>query len=263
MAEVQRHLFDEANRGKKLMDEAFGGESLRAMAKLHEGAAGLSRMVEETRRHQNVLDELRKGEAFQNISRPADLLKDISPSLFVQPPLRDGIREVTDRINEAADRRDEQRQAEREEEIEINRSIREMTMKSAELLAQLTQASTNMLEKFGVFLADFKESAKRNDAGARKSLMWAAGSLVVTAVLTLVAGVIALQSYRQDKAAIASDDRWQAEVTEILKSQGTGAEKARQDLAIENGQLRQRIETLEKAASAKAEPPAQKGEKVR
>jgi len=103
-----------------------------------------------------------------------------------------------------------------------------------------------MLEKFAVFLIDFKASAERSDAGARRNLRWAAWSLGITAALTLVGAFISGASYNQDKANNASGDKWQSQVPEILMSQASASEKARQDLAIENGQLRQRIEMLEK-----------------
>lgn len=251
-----RHLFEQTERTRKMMDQAFGNDTFRTIAKLQEGASGLSKIVEDARRHQSALDALRDSSMLRDFKRAEPAFPEIPtpPAALQIPTMRDHLREVTEGINEAVDRREKQRQAEREEELQINRNIREMTLKSSELLAQLTHASATMLEKFSVFLAEFKASAERADDGARRTLRWAAISVAVTAVLTLGAGVIAIQSYRQDKADIESDDRWQSGVSQILQSQVAAAEKARQDLAIENGRLRQRIEALEKTVGAKAPP---------
>ena len=244
IAAAQR-VVDEADRTRKLMDQAFGSETLRSFKKLQDDASGVSKMIDDIRRQQDLSDHLRRSTVFPEFPNTAP-----GPPIFEPPPrlrtIDDGLRDMADEINQAADRREEQRQSEREEELKINRSISEMTMKSSELLAQLTRASSTMLEKFAVFLIDFKASAERSDAGARRNLRWAAWSLGITAALTLVGAFISGASYNQDKANNASGDKWQSQVPEILMSQASASEKARQDLAIENGQLRQRIEMLEK-----------------
>jgi regulator of replication initiation timing len=66
-------------------------------------------------------------------------------------------------------------------------------------------------------------------------------------VISGVALGYAILSYKQDTDNSASNDRWQTELLETLRQQVTAEEKARQDLAIENGQLRQRLDALEKA----------------
>lgn len=259
--DATRTLFEEAQRTRETMDRMFGGGAYRTIADLHENASGLSKLIEDARRHRSAVDELRDSGAFQHFTRPKDdILGNIVPPAppLRMPTVRDTLREVTDDINEAAERRDEQRQAQREEDLQINRHISDVTLKSSELLAQLSQASATMLEKFGIFLADFRESASQSGKSARWGIWIAAGSLAFTAVLSSIALGYAIASYKQDKANNVSNDKWQAEVAGSFKSQAAWIDKARQDLAIENGQLRQRLDALEKAALAKTKPASKK-----
>jgi hypothetical protein len=238
-----RKLFEDAERSRRLVKEAFGSGAYDSLAELQKQARGLSDIVLEARRQRSVLDGLRNP------------MPDLQPPRVSIPELRapgpligDQLRKATAELAEAAERREEQRQKEHTEQVEIYRSIHELTLKSSDLLAQLAKASGTMLEQFGAFLADFRHTAERADEGTRRSFKWAAWSLGITAALTILGFVVAVMAYRQDTANNTANDRWQAEVTEILKQQAKAAEKSRQDLAIENGRLRQRLDALEKAS---------------
>jgi hypothetical protein len=245
-------LEEEAKRRKKL-EAVFGNDAFRSMAKLHEQASGVSRLIEETRRQESALEKL----------RGTGILDDASTRIsqferpYIPPPmpsLRDTLRDHTEELNEAADRREEQRRAEHAEELEVNRSIREVSLRSSEMLGQLIQTAALMLERFGVFLADFKASSDRADEGVRRSLVLARRSLIFTALLAAFALAVSTASFLQDRADIESDDRWQADTLEVLKAQAAATEKARAELSSENAKLRERVEALEKAAAGRQSP---------
>lgn len=100
---------------------------------------------------------------------------------------------------------------ERAEDREMVRLTGQMTAQSAETLQELASAASTMLEK----LDQRDEDAKRTT----KVQLWiAVGSVIVSAVLALIALVVSIAAYNQDKENISSGDKWQASVLEELKA---------------------------------------------
>lgn len=220
-----RQLADKMNPTRALIEKTFG-KSEAILRKLNEDASGLSALAAEARRHQSAFDELQKLDQLEKIAGVS------STSLkFEQPP-----------AIQFMQRAEERRRQERKEEMDLTRSMSEMTVRSAEHLAQLSQTTTTMLGQFGDFLAQFVEASKRYDKGARVAVWLAACSLLVSAVLASL-------SYVQDARNNLSTDRWQAEISQGLKKQTDLADQSFRVLSEENAKLRERVEALESSAT--------------
>lgn len=144
---------------------------------------------------------------------------------------------------------------ERSEDREMVRLTGQMTAQSAETLQELAAAASTMLEK----LDQRDEEAKHTT----KVQLWiAVGSVIVSAVLALVALVVSIAAYNQDKENISSGDKWQASVLEELKAanqKSSSAEASNRALLQTVEQLRARVSELE---SPQASRPATTGAKV-
>ncbi len=206
---------------RKLIEQTFG-KSASILRELSEDALGLSAVAAEARRQQSVFDELKR------------LEETSSPRIkFETPP-----------AIQIMQRQEDRRRKEHQEAIDLARSTSEMTLRSAELLAQLSQTTATMLGQIGDFLGRFAEASKRSDKGARIAIWLAACSLVVSAVLASL-------SYFQDARNNLSTDKWQAEVSQALKKQNDLADQSRRVLSEENAKLRERVEALEKGSAEK------------
>ena len=136
---------------------------------------------------------------------------------------------------------------ERSEDREIVRLTGQMTAQSAETLQELAAAASTMLEK----LDQRDEEAKHTT----KVQLWiAVGSVIVSAVLALVALVVSIAAYKQDKENISSGDKWQASVLEELKA----ANQKSSSVEASNRALLQTVEQLRARVSELESPPASK-----
>jgi malonyl CoA-acyl carrier protein transacylase len=130
---------------------------------------------------------------------------------------------------------------ERSEDREMVRLTGQMTAQSAQTLQELAGAASTMLEK----LDQRDEEAKHTT----KVQLWiAVGSVIVSALLALVALVVSVAAYYQDKENISSGDKWQASVLGELKAanqQSSQAEASNRTLLQTVEQLRAKVSDLE------------------
>lgn len=128
---------------------------------------------------------------------------------------------------------------ERAEDREMIRLTGQMSAQSAKTLQELADAASTMLENFD----RRDEEAKRTT----KVQLWiAVGSVVVSAVLALLALLVAGAAYYQDRDNIAAGDKWQAEVLGEMKA----SNKHGASLETENQLLRDRVEQLSSTVTA-------------
>lgn len=128
---------------------------------------------------------------------------------------------------------------ERAEDREMIRLTGQMSAQSAKTLQELADAASTMLEKFD----RRDEEAKRTT----KVQLWiAVGSVVVSAVLALLALLVAGAAYYQDRDNIAAGDKWQADVLGEMKA----SNKLGASLETENRLLRDRVEQLSTTVTA-------------
>jgi hypothetical protein len=131
---------------------------------------------------------------------------------------------------------------ERAEELEMVRLTGKMAAESAGILRDLAEAATTLLE-------DLAEREKKSDSVTSKQLWIAVGSVVVSAVLALVALIFSGAAYYQDKANNMANDKWQAEVSSSLNESNRG----RNAIELENKRLQVKVQEL----IATYEPKAQ------
>jgi cell division protein FtsB len=130
---------------------------------------------------------------------------------------------------------------ERSEDREMVRLTGQMTAQSAETLQELAGAASTMLEQLD----------RRDDEAKQttKVQLWiAVGSVIVSALLALVALVVSVAAYYQDKENISSGDKWQASVLGELKAanqQASQAEASNRTLLQTVEQLRAKVSDLE------------------
>jgi hypothetical protein len=133
---------------------------------------------------------------------------------------------------------------ERSEDREMIRLTGQMTAQSAETLQELAAAASTMLEKL-----DQRDNESKRTT---KIQLWiAVGSVVLSAVLSLIALVFSVKAYYQDKANISSGDKWQTNALEELKA--TNAHSAK--LESEIRALRQKVEQLNTNLNGKIQKP--------
>lgn len=134
---------------------------------------------------------------------------------------------------------------ERSEDREMVRLTGQMTAQSAETLQELAAAASTMLEK----LDQRDEEAKHTT----KVQLWiAVGSVVFSVILALVALVVSIAAYNQDKENILSGDKWQASVLEELKV----ANQKSSSIEASNRALLQTVEQLRARVLEFESPPA-------
>lgn len=134
---------------------------------------------------------------------------------------------------------------ERAEDRELVRLTGQMSAQSAKTLQQLADAASTMLEK----LDERDVEAKRTT----KVQLWiAVGSVIISAVLALIALVFSVAAFYQDKANISSGDKWQDKVLEELKAANTHSAKLESEIQA----LRQKVEHLNSDVNAQSQKPA-------
>lgn len=127
---------------------------------------------------------------------------------------------------------------ERAEELEMVRLTGKMTAESAKTLKDLAEAATILLERLD-------ERDGKADLDTRKQLRIAVGSVIVSAVLALIALVYSGASYYQDKANNAEGDKWQKKVLSELAD----GNQHQNSIALENKQLKSNMEELTRVIS--------------
>jgi len=132
---------------------------------------------------------------------------------------------------------------ERAEELEMVRLTGKMTADSAKTLKDLAEAATVLLEQLD-------ERDKKADKSTRTQISIAVWSVGVAAVLALFALIVSGFSYFQDKTNNESGDKWQSELTAVMREgnqQRSTAEKEAQRLRVEVDALEAKIGRIESA----------------
>lgn len=122
---------------------------------------------------------------------------------------------------------------ERAEELEMVRLTGQMTAQSATTLRDLAEAAT-------VFLERLDERDQKSDLDTRKQLRIAVGSVIVSAILALIALVYSGASYYQDKTNNSAGDKWQ----EKMLSSFSEINQRRSATEAENQLIKTRVEEL-------------------
>lgn len=143
---------------------------------------------------------------------------------------------------------------ERAEDRELVRLTGQMSAQSAKTLQQLASAASTMLEKLDERDVQAKHTTKIQ--------LWiAVVSVIISAVLALIALIFSGAAFYQDKANISSGDKWQDKVLEELEAANTHSAR----LEFETHTLRQKVEHMNsdvnkprnKSVSSKSEPSNQ------
>ena len=140
---------------------------------------------------------------------------------------------------------------ERAEELQMVRLTGRMTAESARTLKDLAEAATELLDKWG-------ERDEKADRATRKQLNIAVFSVVVSAVLALVAVIMSGLGLRQDGINNAAAERSQAELISAVKESGLQREAAELEalgLRRKIDDLEEKIAHLESLASAPQKSP--------
>lgn len=122
---------------------------------------------------------------------------------------------------------------ERAEELEMVRLTGQMTAQSATTLRDLAEAATVLLERLD-------ERDQKSDLDTRKQLRIAVGSVIVSAILALIALVYSGASYYQDKANNSAGDKWQEKMLSSLSE----SNQKRNAAEAENQLIKTRVEEL-------------------
>lgn len=139
---------------------------------------------------------------------------------------------------------------ERAEELEMVRLTGKMTAESAQTLKDLAEAATVLLERLD-------ERDQKADQSTRKQIKIAVWSVGISAVIAVLALVVAGFAYFQDLNNGRSGDKFQAELLAAVK-EGNRQQSALQQ---ENQRLRMQVEVLEAkiarvAEAQSAKPPS-------
>jgi len=208
--------------------------------KLREQVLGSTHSIfDQVRKASQALGDTRQ--QFERLTKASTFPADISPSIEVRSL------EFSNHMAEHSARLTR----EWSEDREMVRLTGQMTAQSAETLQELAAAASTMLEK----LDKRDEEAKHTT----KVQLWiAVGSVIVSALLALVALVVSVAGYYQDTENISSGDKWQASVLEELKAanqKSSQVEASNRAFLQTVEQLRARVSELEsRSATAPATP---------
>ncbi len=217
---LRNEVKEQANQLKKIREQVLGSTH------------GL---FDQVRKASQALGDTRL--QFERLTRSSAIPAGLSPSIEAKSlELNNHMTEYSARLAR-----------ERSEDREMVRLTGQMTAQSAEILQELAAAASTMLEK----LDQRDEEAKHTT----KVQLWiAVGSVIVSAVLALVALVVSIAAYKQDKENISSGDKWQASVLEELKA----ANQKSSSVEASNRALLQTVEQLRARVSELESPPASK-----
>jgi len=200
-------------------------EQLHQSAKqMHEKMLGPSR---------SLFDQVRKSTSAlgSTLSAYEQLTKAAKPvPMGIQPIHTDHF----DALNRQMAEQARERAEERAEEMVLARLTGQMTAESAKTLKDLAEAATTLMEQFD-------ERDRKTDKSTRKQITIAVWSVVISAVLALVALILSGFAYYQDKNTNESDDRWQSELTAAIRDSGLQRETAEKEMQ----RLRDQVVELE------------------
>ena len=161
--------------------------------------------------------------AFEKLTKPSR-----ESTLEIHPIHTDHFSRVNNLMAEQARERAE----ERAEEMELTRLTGQMTAESAKALKDLVDAATTMMEQM-------EARDQKTDQSTRTQIKIALWSVASSAVLALVAAILAGFSYFQDRDNNTAGDQWQAKVLAAIE-QGN---QQRSALERENQSLLEQIKS--------------------
>lgn len=186
--------------------------------------------------------------AFERLTKPS---RESVPE--IHPIQTDHLSRVNNLMAEQA----RERAKERAEEMELTRLTGQMTAESAKALKDLVDAATTMMEQM-------EARDQKTDQSTRTQIKIALWSVASSAVLALVAAILAGFSYFQDRDNNTAGDQWQAKVLTAIEQgnqQRSAHERENQALLEQVKSQGTRIEGLEanqrttaKAAASKQKP---------
>lgn len=195
----------------------------------------------------NLFDQVRKSTSAlgSTLSAYEELTKFAKPApLEIHPIPTDHFSRVNNLLAEQVRERAE----ERAEEMELTRLTGQMTAESAKTLKDLAEAATTLMEQMD-------ERDRRTDQSTRKQITVAVWSVVISAVLALVAAIFAGFSFFQDRDNNTSGDQWQMKLLTAIEQgnqQRSAAEHENKMLREQVSVLGARISDLEAAQHAAA-----------
>lgn len=208
-----------------------------AAKQLHEKMLDSSRgLFDQVRRSYTDLGATVK--AFESISRPT-----------LKPSLSRGHLEISNHLAEHSARI----ARERSEELEMVRLTGKMTAESAKTLKDLAEAATTLMEQFD-------ERERKTDQSTRKQITIAVWSVGISAVLALLALIVSVFAYVQDRGSSSSEDQWQVKLLTAIEQgnqQRSAAEHENETLREQVSVLGARISNLEAAQRAAASKKAE------
>jgi len=186
--------------------------------------------------------------AFERLTKPSR-----ESVLEIHPIQTDHLSRVNNLMAEQA----RERAKERAEEMELTRLTGQMTAESAKALKDLVDAATTMMEQM-------EARDQKTDQSTRTQIKIALWSVASSAVLALVAAILAGFSYFQDRDNNTAGDQWQAKVLTAIEQgneQRSALERENQALLEQVKSQGTRLEGLEasqrttaKAAASKQKP---------
>lgn len=208
-----------------------------AAKQLHEKMLASSRgLFDQVRKSYTDLGATVK--AFESISRPT-----------LERSLSRGHLEINNHIVEQSARI----ARERSEELEMVRLTGKMTAESAKTLKDLAEAATAVMEQFD-------ERERKTDQSTRMQITIAVWSVGISAVLALLALIVSVFAYAQDKGSSSSEDQWQVKLLTAIEQgnqQRSAAKHENETLREQVSVLGARIANLEAAQRAAAAPKAE------
>jgi ribosomal protein S16 len=135
---------------------------------------------------------------------------------------------------------------ERAEDRELIRLTGQMSSQSAKTLQQLADAASTMLERLDQRDNEAKQTTK-------VQLWTAVWTVIISAVLGLIALLFSVAAFYQDKANNSSGDEWQHRVLDELKESNKHSAKLKSEIQA----LDQKVEYLNSALNAQGQKPAQ------
>lgn len=204
----------------------------------------------------SLFDQVRKStsalgstlSAFEKLTKPS-----LESTLEIHPIHTDHFSRVNNLMAEQA----RERAKERAEEMALTRLTGQMTAESAKALKDLVDAATTMMEQM-------EARDQKTDQATRTQIKIALWSVASSAVLALVAAILAGFSYFQDRDNNTAGDQWQAKVLTAIEQgnqQRSALERENQALLAQVKSQGTRLEGLEasqrttaKAAASKQKP---------
>lgn len=203
---LRNEVEEQANQFKKLREQVLGSTH---------------GIFDQVRKASQALGDTRQ--QFERLTRTSAFSGGISPSIETK----------TLEFNNHMAEHSARLARERSEDREMVRLTGQMTAQSAETLQKLATAASTMLEQL-----DRRDDEAKHTT---KVQLWiAVGSVIVSAVLALVALVVSVAAFYQDRENIASGDKWQANVLDELKT----ATKRASSVDADNQALRQKVDLL-------------------